>query len=77
MVEVQRQLGLRNREVPITNLVKKNINHPLANNNDKVTTEKDNVDKKQLEVQKGKKPLVEIVTKVLEVRKETTILKEN
>jgi hypothetical protein len=42
MVEVQRQLGLRNIEVPITNPAKKNINHHLVNNNDKVTTEKDN-----------------------------------
>ena len=77
MVEVQRQLGLRNKEVPITNPIKKNIIQHSANNDNKATIEKDNVDKEHLEVQKGKKPMVEVVNKVPEVRKETTILKEN
>ena len=57
MVEVQRQLGLRNKEVPITNLVNKNNFQHSINNNDKATTEKDNVDKDHSEVQKGKKPM--------------------
>ena len=77
MVEVQRQLGLRNRDVPITNPIKKNINQHSTSNNDKTSVEKDNADKEYLEVQKGKRPLGEIVTKVPDVRKEIVILKEN
>jgi len=57
--------------------MKKNISQHSANNNDKATTEKDNVDKEHLEVQKGKKPMAKIVNKVPAVRKENIILKEN
>ena len=77
MVEVQRQLGLRKREVPITNPAKKSITQHAVNNSDKATTEKDNADKDHLESQKGKKPMAKVVNKVPEVRKEITILKEN
>ena len=38
---------------------------------------KDKVDKEHIEVHKGKKYLREIVTKILEIRKENVILKEN
>ena len=76
MVEVQRQLGLRNREVPITNPAKKNNIQHSVNNNDKTNIEKDNADKDHLESQKGNKPMTEVVNKVHEVRKENTFLKE-
>ena len=68
---------MRNREVPITNPVKKNIIHHSTNNNDKDTIEKDNDDKDHLESQKGKKPMPKVVNKVPEVRKEITIIMEN
>ena len=68
---------MKNREVSIINPAKNNIIQHSINNNDKATTEKDNVDKEHLEIQKGKKPMVEVVNKVFEVRKETAILKEN
>ena len=68
---------MRNREVPITNPIKKNIIEHSTNNNDKATTEKDNVDSEHLKVQKGNKSMAEVVNKVPEVRKETTILREN
>lgn len=77
MVEVQRQLGLRNKEVPNTNPRKKNIIQHSVNNNDKITTQEENVDKDHLESQKGKKPMAEVVNKVPKVRKEITVLKEN
>ena len=69
-------MGLRNKDVSITNPVKKNINQHLTSRNDKTTAEKDNTHKEHLKVQKGKRPLGEIVTKIPEVRKETVILKE-
>ena len=77
MSEVQRQLVLRNKYVPITSPIKKIINQHSTSNSDKTTIEKDNTDKEHLEVQKGKRPLAEIVTKVPEVRKKTVILKDN
>ena len=78
MVEVQRQLGLRNIDVPITNPIKKNnVNQHPNSNTCKTIVEKDNTDKEHLEAQKGKKPLGEIVTKVPEIRKEIVILREN
>ena len=77
MVEVQRQLGLRNKYVSITCPVRKNINRHSTSNNDKTTGQKDNNDKEHLEAQKGKRPLGNIVTKVPKVRKQTLILKEN
>ena len=77
MVDVQRQLGLRNKDVQITNPIKKNINQHSISNTDKTIVDKDNTDKERLEAQKGKKPLGEIVAKVPEIRKETVILREN
>ena len=52
MVEVQIQLGLRNKDVPITNPIKKNINHYSTSNSNKTTVEKDNTDIEHLEAQK-------------------------
>jgi len=77
MVEFQRQLGLRNRDVPIKNPIKKNINQHSNSNIDKTIADKDNTDKEHLEAQKGKKHLGEIVAKVPEIRKEIVIRREN
>ena len=77
MVEVQRQWGLRNKDVPITNPIKKNINQHSNSNIDKTIVEQDNTDKEYLEAKKGKKPLGEIVRKVPDIRKNYVILREN
>ena len=70
MVEVQRQLGLRNRDVPIINPLKKiNDNQHSSSNTDKTILENDKADNEHIEVQKGKKSLGEIVTKNPEIRK--------
>lgn len=69
-------MGLRNKDVPITNPVKKNINQQSNINTDKTVVDKYNTNKEHLEAQKGKKPLREIIAKVLEIRKETIILRE-
>ena len=70
MVEVQRQLGLRNIDVLIANPIKKNINQH-SSNIDKTIVDKDNTDKEHLEAQNGKKHLEDIVAKFPEIRKET------
>ena len=78
MVEVQRQLGLRNRDVPIINPIKKiNVNQHSNSNTNKTIVEKDNADKEHLETQNGKKPLREIVRTNPKIRKENVILREN
>ena len=68
---------MRNIDVPITNPIKKNIYQHSTSNIDKIIDDKDNTDKGHLEAQKGKKPLRDIVRKVWEIRRETTILREN
>ena len=62
-------MGLINRDVPITNPIKKNINQHSNSNTDKTIAGEDNTNKEHLESQKGKKPLGEIVTQVPEIRK--------
>ena len=78
MVEVHRQSGLRNRDVPIINPIKKiNVNQHSSSNTNKTIVEKDKANKEHIEVHKGNNYLGEIVTKNPEIRKESVILREN
>ena len=55
MVEVQRHLGLRNRDVTIINPLNKiNVNQRSSRNTDKTIPEKDETDTNHIEVQKEK-----------------------